>query len=119
MEVTLYDGAGRAAAYMDMEDDCTVYLYDGTPVGYVDGENVYGFNGRHLGWFEEGVISDRFGHSVGFTGEACPSETGEEPPKRPKQPKPGKRGMETPPMKPLFSPTPSDEDFELFLKQGR
>ncbi len=119
VEVTLYDRRGRASAYIDMEDDYTVYLWDGTPVAYVVGENVYGFNGRHLGWFEEGVLFDRFGHSVGFTGKTCPTETEEEPPRSAKETKPGKRGMATPPMKPLFSSTPSFEDFELFLKQGQ
>ena len=119
VEVTLYDRSGRPTAYIEMENDHTVYLWDGSPVAYTDGDNVYGFNGRHLGWFEQGILYDRYGQGIGFTSESCPSRVSSESPKGQKKVRPGKSGTATPPMKPVYDPTASDDDLTLFLRQGR
>ena len=58
-ETSLIDKDGEAVAYIATDNERTIYLWKGRPVAYLDGENVYGFNGNHLGWFIEGVI---FGH---------------------------------------------------------
>ncbi len=54
MELTIYDKSGRPHAYI--ADDGTIYLWNGEPVAYLEEEHVYGFNGTHLGRFENGII---------------------------------------------------------------
>jgi len=49
--MTIFDPDGNPCAYITM-GDMTIYLLEGNPVAYLDGSNVYGFNGKHLGWFE-------------------------------------------------------------------
>jgi len=65
-EVSLFDKNGDAKAYID--DDYTIYLWDGTPVAYMykgdEDWHVYGFNGKHLGWYCGGIIYDKSGKRV-------------------------------------------------------
>lgn len=63
-EISLLDGSGEAVAYIAVDDEMTIYLWGGKPVAYLDGEDVYGFNGKHLGWFLEGAIFDHKGDAV-------------------------------------------------------
>jgi hypothetical protein len=35
-EVALFNGAGKAEAYIDLSDDLTIYLWNGKPVAYLD-----------------------------------------------------------------------------------
>ncbi len=65
-EISLYDDAGEAIAYIDTDDEMNIYLWKGKPVAYLDDESVYGFNGKHLGWFKEGIIWNHEGYAVGF-----------------------------------------------------
>jgi hypothetical protein len=65
-EISLYDDAGEAVAYIDTSDEMNIYLWGGEPVAYMDGESIYGFNGKHLGWLKKGVIRDHEGYAVGF-----------------------------------------------------
>ena len=58
---------------------------------YIDGENIYGFNGKHLGWFKRRrVMYDKNGLRIGFTNITCPSATQAEPKKSEKKAKPEK-----------------------------
>ena len=70
-EITLYDSAGEAAAYIDTAERNTIYLWSGEPAAYLrkDGSvpDIYGFNGRHLGWLEKGIVRDHEGLMAGFT----------------------------------------------------
>jgi hypothetical protein len=67
-KLTLFDAQGTPVAYVDFEDERTIYSFDGRPLAYLDeGKNIYGFNGRHLGWFEDGVVWDHKGNRSGFT----------------------------------------------------
>lgn len=70
-EIALYDGSGTAVAYIATSEELTVYTWAGAPVAYLDGENLYGFNGKHLGWFENGRIYDHQGRVAGATAEAA------------------------------------------------
>jgi hypothetical protein len=63
--LTFYDNHGRPVAYT--EDDETIYLFTGEPVAYFNENTVYGFNGKHLGWFEDGWMRDLHGQCVFFT----------------------------------------------------
>ena len=57
MEITLYDGKGRPQAYIDLLDQNSIYLWSGHAVAYVDNEALYGWNGRHIGWYLDDVVS--------------------------------------------------------------
>lgn len=69
-EVSFYDVNGVAAAFIDSEN-MTVYLWDGEPVAYVKGESLYGFNGKHLGWFTESMIWNNQGRPLGYMADAA------------------------------------------------
>ena len=66
-EITLYSESGKSVAYIADDDDSTIYLWSGKPVAYLKTEEVYGFNGKHLGWFVEGLIYNHDGEIVGAT----------------------------------------------------
>ena len=66
-KITLFDSKGEAIAYIDTSDELTIYLWDGDPVAYLyDYDHIYGFNGKHLGWFIDGIVWDNKGNVVGF-----------------------------------------------------
>jgi hypothetical protein len=106
-EVALFDQRGEATAYIALNDELTIYLWSGIPVAYLDRENgddfhVYGFNGKHLGWFVGGII---WGHD-GNAGCAVKDRlqfVQLEPLKALKQLKPIKSLEELAPLRPLFT----------------
>jgi hypothetical protein len=57
--MTFYDQFGSRVIYT--HDDTHLYLFSGHPVGYLRRDSVYGFDGRHLGWFINGWIYDHYG----------------------------------------------------------
>lgn len=69
--MTLYDSKGKAIAYS--EDGESIYLFTGEPVAYLVETAVYGFNGHHIGWFENGWMRDLHGCCVFFTEDASGS----------------------------------------------
>lgn len=106
-EVSLFSSQGEAVAYIDISDELTIYLWDGTPVAYLDedisgGYNVYGFNGTHLGWFVNGVIRDHRGDASCAVKEVMKT-TKFEPFKSFKSFKPFKSFKSFAPMRPFFS----------------
>ena len=64
-EITLFDANGAPVAYIAPDEEWAIYLWNGKPVAYLehDGDafSIYGFNGKHLGWFDEGVVRDHQG----------------------------------------------------------
>jgi hypothetical protein len=62
----LYDSHGQATAYVD-NDGTSIYLYDGSAVGWIDNVDVYAYSGRYLGWMQEGWLFDRVGNRAFFT----------------------------------------------------
>lgn len=118
-EITLFGPHGEPKAYVATSDDNTIYSFHGRPLAYVDeNSNVYGFNGRHLGWFEDGIIWDHRGLKVGFTSSACPAFTRFEPFKGFKQFKPFKAFKAFAPFKPFKSLSNSSTDLLTFLEEG-
>lgn len=121
-EVSLYDNFGKPVAFIAMDDEMTVYLWTGRPVAYLINEDetvhVYGFNGSHLGWFDEGVI---FTHS-GQVSCAIKSRTASpkfETMKGFKQFEPFKAYRAFAPGKPLFSDAFSPMSCTVHLGAGR
>ena len=105
MERTFYGRSGNAIAYT--EDGVHIYLFSGKPVAYLDGESVYSFGGRHLGWYLDGWIWDNHGYAVLFTEEATggpgrPGMSGK-PGKGGKSGIPGKGGQARRPGRPGLS----------------
>lgn len=65
-EVTLFDKETKPVAYIHFADnDSTIYMWDGTPVAYLEVEKkVYHFNGQFLGWYADSVVYDSEGYAV-------------------------------------------------------
>jgi len=70
-KITFYNRNGEPIAYT--EDGETIYLFTGEPVAYFHDDAAYGFNGNHLGWFEDGWIRDLHGQCVFYTEDASGS----------------------------------------------
>lgn len=117
-EITLFGRNGEPIAYLATDDDCTIYSFAGEPFAYIDNDNVYGFNGKHLGWFEDGMIWNHQGQKIGFTQKTSPVFTRFEPFKGFKRFKPFKAFKQFAPFKPLKSEAIATEDLLSFLKQG-
>lgn len=48
---------GEWSVYIDTANDNNIYSWDGDPLAYVDEDlNIYGFNGKYLGWLESQVM---------------------------------------------------------------
>lgn len=121
-EVTLFNGAGKADAYIAVDDELTIYLWGGKPVAYLEkdssgGYHVYGFNGKHLGWFVKGIIRDHEGNASCATKEAM-SSTEYEPYKAYKQYKPYKAYTQYAPYRPYFSNSFGDTPCRFLLGEG-
>lgn len=123
-EITLFDSDGKATAYIDASNKTMpIYLWSGEPVAYLYHSqyqncfSVYGFNGKHLGWFQDGLLIDHQGYIAGFVKGAVNKYTDYEPYKSYKQYLPYKSSPEYEPSKPYrqsyFSTTP----LALFLRQ--
>jgi hypothetical protein len=60
-----YGASGEPAAFSP--DHVTLYLWSGQAAAYVTGGMVYAFNGRHLGWYVDGWLTDRDNTPALFT----------------------------------------------------
>ena len=117
-EISLFNSYGDAVAYIDVYDDLTIYLWDGEPVAYIDNEDVYGFNGRHLGWFTNGMIVDHNGDSPCVMKSRYPGYTNYEGYKGYKYYKPYKEYQEYAPYKPYTTNRFSFTPCSMFLAMG-
>lgn len=117
-EVTLFDAAGSATAYIDTEQELSIYLWNGTPVAYLDKSSTYGFNGKHLGWLKQGVVRDREGYGIGFIEGAVSKLTKLEPLKALQRLSPLRSFQELEPLELLLRSTWSREPLDLFLLRG-
>ncbi|MBN2123050.1 MAG: hypothetical protein JW821_02045 [Deltaproteobacteria bacterium] len=120
MDTTLFDKSGEAIAYIASDYRGTIYLWEGEPVAYLHEEtHVYGFNGRHLGWFVDGILYDHAGQRVGFLFSTCPVPSGEEPRKGKKYPAYEARPKWTAPPLPKLTYALADQGLAEFLAQGQ
>jgi hypothetical protein len=118
-EITLVDSGGNAVAYIDTADrDFTIYLWNGSPVAYIAGNNVYGFNGNHLGWYRDGIIRDSNGYAVGASKSAFSGVTRVEPVKGVKRVKSVQSVRRVAPVTPVFKNSWSRNDLQSFLLSG-
>ena len=118
-EISLFNSNGEAVAYIAVDDDFTIYLWDGEPVAYLDDDDVYGFNGKHLGWFSESMIIDHNGESPCVLKNRYPGYTQYESYKGYKSYKPYKSYQQYAPYKPYTSNRFSSIPCSLFLAMGK
>ncbi|UPT67952.1 MAG: hypothetical protein M0D57_04630 [Sphingobacteriales bacterium JAD_PAG50586_3] len=120
MEETLYDSKGNAVAYIAYNDSATIYLWNGTPVAYLEGDKtIYGYNGKHLGWYEDGIVRNLRGEKAGFNKAALPVFAKFEPFKSFKKFKPFKAFKQFAKFKPFYSFGSSNEPLSQYLMAGR
>ena len=116
---SLFDASGKPTAYI--AEELTIYLWSGKPVAYLHTDSgkvhVYGFNGKHLGWFVGGVIRDHEGNAACATKDSLRS-TEFEPFKSFKEFKPFKAFKEFAPFRPSFSSSWSDAPCKFVLAEG-
>ena len=118
MEVALYDGKGQPVAYIADDGEHSIYLWDGHAVAYVDGKSVHGWNGKHLGWFVDGVLYNPHGGRVGSIGEKCPYAVHAQPAKYAKYARHAKYARYAAYARPALSSGYSSEPLDAFLKDG-
>lgn len=117
-EITIFDKQGEAVAYLDTDEENTIFLWSGRPVAYVTGKSIYGFNGKHLGWLDQGIFYDHDGYGVGFFENATSTRTQLESLKGLKQLKPLRSLKASEPLRPLFSIYWANTPLELFFLEG-
>jgi len=114
-----FDSSGLAVSYC--EDHVHIFLYRGEPVAYFEGDCVYSYSGRHLGWRHEGWIIDHDGNYYLFSeqaegGQVKPA-TQRTPTKGPMERLPEKQIRQFEPMRPptssKWSRLSAKEFFEL------
>jgi len=122
-EVTIFDSEGKARAYIDYNDDATIYLWNGKPVAFLENDGsdmcVFGFNGNFLGWFEYGIVRDENGDAVGARKGATNMITSIEPIKSIQEISPIRPITPITPIKPIFNNSWSSESLTEFLYSGK
>lgn len=68
MSNIFYNKTGSLIAYT--EDNCHVFRFTGEPLAYINEDSVYTYEGKHLGFYQDGWIRDNDGMCVFFTKEA-------------------------------------------------
>jgi hypothetical protein len=117
METTLFNKNGKAVAYI-ADDGETIFNWDGRAVAYLVEDKVYGWNGKHLGWYNEGTIFDIFGLRSGFVRPKSPIPTHGEPIKPAKQIKPARGSRQMAVSKPVLCYGYSGRSLEEILEEG-
>lgn len=112
--IALFDSQRRAVAYLD-PDDQTIYLWSGEPVAYVADESIYGFSGKHIGWYQSGVVLDHDGHVVAGPAVAFRKPVEPAPARSPKSQAPVKAPRESQPLPPSLAPSWSDLSVHEFF----
>ena len=117
---TLFNKKGDPIAYIWDDYRETIYLTDGSPVAYLYNQShVYGINGRHLGWWIEGILYNHDGERIGFTPSTCPVPVGTEPAKPQRQSMDEIRPRWKAPPLPKLSFNFPDVDLISLLREGQ
>ena len=117
-EISLFDQKGNSVAYIAEDGEGTIYLWNGVAVAYLVQEKVYGFNGHHLGWFDDGVMRDLKGAKVGFLKSNCPVTTKTERTKYTKKTKKTKMTRRTARTRATNKNSKSTLLLDIFLQSG-
>jgi hypothetical protein len=113
--IALFDSQRRAVAYLDPDDDHTIYLWSGEPVAYVVDGSIYGFSGKHIGWYQSGVVIDHDGNVVAGPAIAFRKPVQPAPVRSPKSAAPVKAPRESQPQPPSLATSWSDLSVHEFF----
>jgi hypothetical protein len=118
METSLFNRDGKPVAYI-AEDGESIYTWDGRPVAFLDHDKLFGWNGKHLGWFQDGTVFDIFGYRAGFVKSKAPIPLQLEPMKPVRQqPRPRKNRQEAAVKPPAMNYGYSGKRLEDLLERG-
>jgi len=117
-DIELFDSGGNAVAYISPENEMTIYLWSGTPCAYLHDDSIYGFTGKDLGWFQDGVVYDHGGRVIAATAENFREPVKAAPAKGLKELRPLKGLKALKPLKPLFVKTWSETPAKAFFLLG-
>lgn len=122
-QTSLFDSEGEARAYIDYDEDATIFMWDGTPVAFLekDGSDicVFGFNGSFMGWYEDGIIYDKKGYAVGARKGATNMMTKMERMKSMQKMTPMRPMRPMTPMQPMWKSSWSNTSLTEFLYFGK
>lgn len=122
-QTSLYDSEGEARAYIDFDENATIYMWNGTPVAFLekDGNDicVFGFNGNFMGWYEGGIIYDKNGYAVGAKKGATNMMTKMERMKSMQKMTPMRSMTNMIPMQPMMKSSWSSTSLSEFLYFGK
>jgi hypothetical protein len=118
-EITLYEPDGTPTVYIADDDERTFYTWDGHPCAYLHEDHIYGYNGRHLRWFEDGIVWDHDGNRVGYIKDTLKSFASFKPFKAFKNFKSFKSFKEFAPFKPFKSLSDSTIPLREFVLSGK
>jgi hypothetical protein len=85
----------------------------------LEDDSIYGFNGKHLGWYVRSLVFDHDGHVVAAPASAFMTRPALPPIRSIKQIKPIKSIRELKPLKPLLGMSWSDTPAAVFFFRGR
>lgn len=120
METSLYNEKGDPVAYISDDYNKTIYLTDGSPVAYLyNRDHVYGFNGRHLGYWIEEILYNHYGERIGFASSTCPVPIGRKPAKTKEQSTDEVRPRWTAPPLPKLTFSLAGSDLKDLLLKGQ
>lgn len=68
MSYIFYNKRGSLIAYTG--DNCHIFSFTGEPLAYINEDSVYTYEGKHLGFYQDGWIRDNDGMCVLFTKDA-------------------------------------------------
>jgi hypothetical protein len=122
-QISLYDNNGEARAYIDFDEEATIFFWDGTPAAFLeqDGRDicVIGFNGNFMGWYEDGIIYDKKGYAVGAREGAINMMTKMERMKGMQKMTPMRPMTPMSPMQPMWKSSWSSTSLTEFLYFGK
>lgn len=116
-DIVLYNVKGKPVAFIQLGFDSIVYLMNGQAVAYLEHigcerARIWGLNGKHMGWYDDdGIVYNSEAMRIGFNRDKYNREFD-----RPDAPKHKRR--RSPILLPVFALENSDEDLQVFLKQG-
>ena len=122
-QTSLYNSQGEAMAYIDYDEDATIFMWNGNPVAFLekDGNDicVFGFNGSFMGWYEDGIIYDKRGYAVGARKGATNMSLRSERSKSSQRSIPSRPSTPSTPSQPSWKSSWSSSSLSEFLYFGK
>lgn len=122
-QISLFDNNGEARAYIDFDEEATIFIWDGTPAAFLEQDGseicVIGFNGNFMGWYEDGIIYDKKGYAVGAREGAINMMTKMERMKGMQKMTPMRPMTPMTPMQPMWKSSWSSTSLTEFLYFGK